>query len=395
MRSDCPEKLVAVTGIGQTPARRPSDRSALALTVQAAREAIRDAGLSPGDIRAVSTYPGLREDPTGLSPVTCLDIRQALGLELDWYGSSNQDSPSQLSIVFNAINAIAAGVVDHVLVVRTVMQATARAGAKSNLFANRAQSAAYGMWQWMSPYGAVSAAPWYALYAQRHFHEYGTTPEQLGQIAVNGRAWAQGNPHAIYREPITIADYLASREVASPLRLFDCDVPIDGSTAIVLSRLSVAKTLRNPVLRFEATGHGLGHNSLVSPTDFTSFGAEAASEQLWRKTDLRPRDIRVAELYDGFSIITMLWLEALGFCEKGQGGAFVDRGVNIGKNGMLPLNTGGGQLSGGRYHGLGHLHEACVQLWNRGGDRQVAGEPRTAVVSNGVLGHGCAILVRD
>lgn len=390
-----PETSVAITGIGQSAVTRTPGSSALRLTLDACLAAVRDAGLQPADIDGLVSYPGVRDDASGFSPVAVHDVRLALGLRPDWYAACAMESASQMSALFAAIHAIAGGFVRHVLVFRTSGEASARHAARDAMNWGGGAPRVGGMWQWTVPFGAHSPAPWYALYAQRCFHEYGLTSERLGTIAVNGRRMASRNPAAIYRDPITLDDYLASRVIASPLRLYDCDVPVDGSTAFVLSRADAAADLRNPRLRIAAIGSAMHAGGKRAPTDLTSFGAESAAAMMWSRTDLRPRDIDVAQVYDGFSILTVHWLEALGFCGRGEAGDFLGDGSRIALDGELPMNTGGGQLSAGRLHGFGHIHEACVQLWGRGGARQVAGDPRVSVVCNGSYGLGCMLLTRD
>ena len=250
--------------------------------------------------------------------------------------------------------------------------------------------------EWTLPFGAASAACWIAMFAQRHFHEYGTTREQLAQIALNARRNAGLNPAAVYRDPMTLDDYFAARMITTPFCLFDCDVPVDGSTAFIVSSVEAAKDLRKTPLRVEAVGSALrGRPSWDQFDDLTTMAARDAGAMLWERTDLRPADVDVAELYDGFSFITLAWLEALGFCEKGEGGSFIEGGERIALEGELPVNTHGGQLSAGRLHGFGFLHEACVQLWGEGGERQVPGVPEVAVAAagGGPLG-GCMLISR-
>jgi acetyl-CoA acetyltransferase len=250
--------------------------------------------------------------------------------------------------------------------------------------------------QWTLPYGAASAANWIAMMAQRHFHEFGTTREQLAWIALNARRNAASNPKAIYREPLRLEQYLAARVISTPFGLYDCDVPVDGSTAFVVSRRERARDLRSPVIAVEAVGCALhGRPSWDQFDDLTTMALRDAASMLWSRTDLRPADVDVAELYDGFSFIALCWLEALGFCGKGEGGPFVDGGTRIAREGEIPLNTHGGQLSAGRLHGFGFLHEAVVQLRGEGGERQVPGEPKVAIAAagGGPLG-GCLLLTR-
>ena len=253
------------------------------------------------------------------------------------------------------------------------------------------------MMEFTLPFRSYSAANWIAMYAQRHFHEFGTTREQLAQIALNARRNAEVNPTAIYRDPMTLDDYLAARLISTPFCLYDCDVPVDGATAVIVSHVDGARSCRKPPLRVEAVGSALrGRPSWDQFDDLTTMALRDAGAMLWERTDLTPADVDVAELYDGFSFIAMAWLEALGFCGKGEGGPFVEGGARIARDGEIPLNTHGGQLSAGRLHGYGFLHEACVQLWGEGGARQVGGDPRVGVAAagGGPLG-GCMLLARD
>ena len=182
--------------------------------------------------------------------------------------------------------------------------------------------------------------------------------------------------------------------ISSPICLYDCDVPVDGATAIVVSAAETASDLRAPV-RIEAMAGVVEGRPLWDQWEDmgqVSYGAAAA---MWARTDLRPGDVDVAELYDGFTIEAVWWLEAMGFCGTGEAGAFVDGGKRIGLGGELPLNTWGGQLSGGRLHaGFGHVAEAVRQLRGEAGDRQVAGAQVAAVSNAGVLEAGAALLTR-
>jgi acetyl-CoA acetyltransferase len=203
-------------------------------------------------------------------------------------------------------------------------------------------------------------------------------------IATNARANAGRNPKAVYRDPMSLDDYLGARMISTPFCLFDCDVPVDGSTAVIVSAVEHARAVDHPVARVEAVGSALrGRPSWDQWDDMTTMSARDAAAHMWERTDLRPSDVDVAELYDGFSFLTLVWLEALGFCGRGEGGPFVEGGARIALDGELPLNTSGGQLSAGRLHGFGFLHEAVVQLRGEGGDRQVARRPEVAVVANG------------
>jgi acetyl-CoA acetyltransferase len=395
------ERRAVLSGVGQSQIGRRIYRDPLDLTLDACLDAIADAGLTASDIDGIATYPGGMDQPPGFSGVAVEHVQDALRLHLNWF-MGGRESPGQLGSVVNAIAAVATGLCRHVLCFRTVTEASAqgdqgRASVTMGASAGGARMPRFGdFMQWVLPFGAPSAANWIALMAQRHFHEFGTTREQLAQIALNGRRNAARNPNAIYTEPMTLDDYLGVRMVSTPLCLYDCDVPADGSTAVIVSHVDTATDLRRPPVRIEAVGAALhGRPSWDQFDDLTTMALRDASAMLWDRTDLRPDDVDVVELYDGFSFITLCWLEALGFCKKGEGGPFIEDGTRIALDGRLPLNTHGGQLSAGRLHGYGFVHEACVQLWGEGGERQVAGRPEVAIAAagGGPLG-ACLLLTR-
>ncbi len=381
------ERRAVISGIGQSDVGRRLGRSELSLTVDAALEAIEDAGLTAADIDGLSTYPGAGAGLAGFSGPGTPEVQDALRLRLNWH-SGGLEGAAQLAAVVNAVMAVAAGLARHVLVYRTVTEGSAQGGggrAGIGVSSGGGVTRLGGQLQWTIPFRAYSAANWLALNAQRHFHEFGTTPEQMAMIAINGRRNAGRNPKAVYREPMTLDDYFASRMISTPFRLFDCDAPVDGSTAVVVSVAEHARDVDHSVARVEAVGTALrGRPSWDQFDDLTTMAARDAGAQLWERTELRPADVDVAELYDGYSFLAMVWLEALGFCGRGESGPFIEGGGRIALDGELPLNTHGGQLSAGRLHGFGFLHEACLQLRGDAGERQVTGrDVRVAAVANG------------
>ena len=310
-------------------------------------------------------------------------LEEALRLRPTWINSGTE-TPGQTGSVVAGMLAVAGGLCNHVLCFRTVWEATATAKARaadpkvaSSVTAMQGTGAGArvsGDIQWRFPFGATSAANWIGMNASAHFHKYGTTRETLGWIALNARANAGLNPAAIYRDPLTMDDYLNARMITTPFGLYDCDVPADGSVAIIVSRKDLAADLRHAPVLVDAVGTQITeriswdqgvieHEPLVT----------GPAAHLWTRTALRPSDVDVAELYDGFSFNCLSWIEALGFCGFGEAKDFLDGGKNIALDGELPLNTHGGQLSAGRLHGYGFLHEAIVQLRGDGGERQVAG----------------------
>lgn len=377
------ERHAAITGIGQSQVGRRLGRSAIDLTVEACLAAIADAGLVKGQIDGVSTYPGGDElTSMGYCGPTANALQDAMRLELSWYQGA-AELPGQLGAVVAACMAIATGLARHVLVYRTVTESTAQGAAGRGSVLGAAADTAAGIGRWMAPFGAVSAVNWLAPLAMRHFHVYGTTREQLAQIPLVQRHHASLNPRAVLRSPMALQDYLSARMISTPLCLLDCDIPVDGSTALVVSVIDTAKDSPHGAVGFEAFGTALhGRPSWDQYQDMTSMASRGAAEHLWSRTTLRPADIDVAQLYDGFSVLALIWLESLGFCEHGDGGRYVEGGQRISLTGGLPLNTGGGQLSAGRLHGFGLIYEAVTQLRHQAGERQVA-EAEVALVANG------------
>jgi len=392
---DTPEKQSIISGIGISRIGRRTGTPALDLTIESSRAAIADAGLTPADIDGVSTL--------GETPI--LEAAGALGIE-PVYRGGGFDTGGLLSPVMSAFLAVADGRARHVLVYRTVRmmggeyiprdgEQADSAPADEEGEAQAGVARALGDMEPLLAAQAYSAVNWLGMHCQRHMHLYGTTREQLGALAVNSRRNAGLNPLAVYRDPITLDDYLAARIVSTPFGLLDCDVPIDGSIAVVVSNAAYAADCPNRPIRVEAIGGSSGAGGWVHRPDYPKMGSVDAAAEMWSRTDLKPSDLDIAELYDGFTFLTFAWLEALGVCGDGESGPFVEGGGRIALDGALPLNTYGGQLSAGRMHGYWVLHEACVQLRGDAGERQVQRQPEVAVVSNGGGPiAGCMLLTR-
>jgi acetyl-CoA acetyltransferase len=386
------ERRAIISGIGQSQVGRRLGRTDLDLTVEAGLAAIADAGLTRDDVDGLAAYPGMGLGTPGFAGPGTPEVQDALRLRLSWHDGGGE-GPGQMRAVIAACLAVAAGLARHVLVYRTVTESTAqgeggRQGIGGSGGGGRGVPRFSGFLQWYLPFGAVSAVNWIALVARRRMEEFGLTREQLAQIALNARANAVHNEKAVYRDPMTMDDYLAARMISTPLCLYDCDAPCDGSTAVVVSAVEHAPHLDHPACHVHAVGTALrGRPSWDQFDDLTTMAARDAGASMWERSDLRPSDVEVAQLYDGFSILTMVWLEALGFCGRGESGPFVEGGATIARTGRLPLNTAGGQLSGGRLHGFGLIHEACLQLRGEAGVRQVPGRsgdgPEVAAVANG------------
>jgi acetyl-CoA acetyltransferase/uncharacterized OB-fold protein len=385
------EDDVVFSGIGQSAIGRRLMTDPLSLTVDACRAAVADAGLEMDDIDGLCTYPGgALESGFAEGGITALEA--ALRVRPTWF-NGGAETPGPGGAVIAAMLAVSAGLVRHVLCFRTIWQSThdhlMRQGALGP-----GSGRVSGDMGWGMPFGATSAAHVLAQTAQRHFHTYGTTRETLGWIALNQRANAELNPTAIYREPLTMDEYLGARMITTPFGLYDCDVPCDAAMAVVVSAAETAGDLRVRPVRVEAVGtqiiERLEWDQSTSTHEPQVLGPAA---HLWTRTALRPGDVDLAELYDGFTFNCLSWIEALGFCGIGEAKDFLDGGKNIARDGVLPLNTHGGQLSHGRTHGMGLIHEAITQLRGDAGARQI-GNARVAVVSSGGLTPGGAMLLR-
>lgn len=372
-----------ISGIGISAIGRNTDVSALDLTEQASRAAIADAGLSPADIDGVATL--------GDTPPAEASAR--LGIAPRYHGEGYSRG-GLLSYVMAATEAVEQGRARHVLIYRTVKMKggniTAKDADEARKRGPKAQAAATATLPTMMAdtpqllaYHGFAATNWLGMHCQRHMALYGTTKEQLGWLAINSRRNAALNPLAVLREPITMDDYLAAPMISTPFGRLDCDIPIDGSAAFVVSHPGYAADAPNAAPAIEAFGGSTGPGAWTLRPDYPAMASVDAAAEMWSKTDLKPADIDIAQLYDGFTFLTFAWLEALGICERGGAGPFVEGATRIALDGALPLNTYGGQLSAGRLHGHWSLHEACLQLRREAGDRQVAKPLRVAAVSNG------------
>jgi acetyl-CoA acetyltransferase/uncharacterized OB-fold protein len=384
------EDKVAVTGIGMSEIGRRLLVPPVSLTVQACQRAIADAGLTVDDIDGLATYPGAGAAYGGFGEGGVTALESALGLEPTWYNGGSETFGPCGSLI-SAMLAIAGGLARHVLCFRTVWEASYGELVRRGRIAQDPPRRLDG---WMKPFGATSAAHTLAQNAQRHFHRYGTTRETLGWIALNQRANAALNPTAVYRDPLTMDDYLGARPITTPFGLYDCDVPCDGAVAVIVSAVDAARDLAQPPVLVEAVGTQILERLEWDQSTLTHEPQVLGqSAHLWSRTSLRPEDVDVAELYDGFTFNCLSWLEGLGFCGIGEAKDFLDGGKNIARDGVLPLNTHGGQLSHGRTHGMGLVHEAITQLRGGAGPRQIPGA-RVAVASSGGLTPSGVILFR-
>jgi acetyl-CoA acetyltransferase/uncharacterized OB-fold protein len=379
------EHRAVLSGVGRSRIGRRLMVDPLALAVDACLEAVADAGLTLEDIDGLSTYPGA--GGMGMSEGGPSAIEEALRIRPTWI-NGGQDLPGPGGSVIAAAMAVAAGLCRHVLCFRTVWESTF-----ATLAAQRAAGGGAGgggpervsgpMREWTAPFGAMSAANWIGMNANQYLHRYGAPREMLGLIALNARANAARNPAAIYRDPMTMDDYLSARPITSPFGLYDCDVPCDASIAVIVSDASAAGDLPHPAVRIEAVGTQiLERVSWDQGTLTHEPQVIGQAAHLWTRTDVRPSEVDLALVYDGFTFNAISWIEALGFCGFGDAYDWLDGGRRIALDGELPVNPHGGQLSEGRTHGFGFIYEAVQQLRHDAGERQVR-DARTAVVTSG------------
>jgi acetyl-CoA acetyltransferase/uncharacterized OB-fold protein len=370
------EHRAVLSGVGRSAIGRRLMRDPLSMTVDACLAAVADAGLTLDDIDGLSTYPG--GSGSGMSEGGVAAVEEALRLRPTWINGGG-DIPGPGGAVIQAALAVASGLCRHVLCFRTVWEST---------FAALGLQAGGGrlsgsIFEWRAPFGAMSAANWIGMNANHYLHRYGATREMLGWIALNGRTNAARNPAAIYRDPMTMDDYLSARPITTPFGLYDCDVPCDASIAVIVSSADVVPDLAQQPVRIEAVGTQITERiSWDQDTITHEPQVLGQSAHLWTRTDLRPSDVDLALVYDGFTFNAISWLEALGFCAIGEAQDWLDGGRRIALDGDLPVNPHGGQLSEGRTHGFGFLYEAIVQLRHEAGERQVT-DARTAVVTSG------------
>jgi acetyl-CoA acetyltransferase len=392
MGSEWLEKRAVISGVGQSAVGRQLNRSGLQLTLDAVTAAIDDAGLRLDDIDGMAMFPGGgKANLPGYANGDLYEVQDALNLTTTW----RLGQVEGMSLPFyGPAMAVATGQARHAVVWRTVKEGSAARQAGGRPAYGSVHPEAEGPLAWLLPVGALSPVCQVAPFATRYMHEFGATREQLAWIPLTQRDHASRNPDAVYREPLNLEDYMAARMISTPMCLYDCDVPVDGSTAIVVSAAETASDLRAPV-RIEAMAGVIdGRPSWEQWEEMGRVGHGTAAA-MWNRTELSPGDVDVAQLYDGFTIEVVWWLEAMGFCDTGEAASYVEGGARIALDGELPLNTWGGQLSGGRLHAaFGHTAEAVRQLRGEAGERQVEGAEVAAVTNVGGIEAGAALLTR-
>jgi acetyl-CoA acetyltransferase len=375
-------RRVAIAGIALSDCGRVDEATPYALHAQAARRAVADAGLVPDVVDGFAT--------AGLGILAPVEVAEYLGLKPRWVDSTSVGGSTWEVMAAHAADAIAQG---HARAVLLVYGSTARADIKAGRRASNLSFGARGPLQFEVPYGHSLIAK-YAMAARRHMHEYGTTLEQLAEVAVQARANAALNPEAMFRDPVTVDDVLDGPMIADPFTKLHCCIRSDGGAAVLLVAEDLLPDCAKSPVWVLGSGEYVSHTTMSEWDDFTVSPAAVSGKLAFERAGVTPDEIDLAEIYDAFTYMTLVTLEDLGFCAKGEGGPFVEKGRLL-RDGGLPTNTDGGGLSAQHpgMRGLFLLVEAVRQLRGEAGERQMrkAGGrlPRLAVAS-GTGGWFCS-----
>jgi acetyl-CoA acetyltransferase len=362
--------VIAGVGLSDLPSNAPA--TPYALLAQASRRALADSGLHVSDVDGLGS--------TSLGTMAPIDVAEYLGLRPRWIDSTTVGGASWEVMAAHAADAIATGRADVVLL---AYGSTARSDLRSGRRTASLNWGARGPQQWEAPYGHTLISK-YAMAARRHMHEYGTTIEQLAEVAVSARANAALNPEAAFRDPITVDDVLAGPMIADPFTKLHCCIRSDGGAAAVLVAEDRVPDLPHHPVRLLGAAEHVTHVSMSQWEDFTTGPAAVTGPLAFQRAGVTPDDIDVCELYDAFTSMLLITLEDLGFCAKGEGGPFVEGG-RLRLGGQLPTNTDGGGLSACHpgQRGLFLLVEAVRQLRHECGERQVADAELACVSGTG------------
>ncbi len=364
---------VAIAGVGQAGLGQANGFSEMEILVQAAHRAVSDAGLTMQDIDGITTA-------SVASTMWVMPVIEHLGIKPTFIDSTMIGGSSFVAHLMPAIHALESGQCNAVLVCYGSTQRTSTLS-RAVIGNMRKQMDPQ---PYESPYNPLNPLSSYALVAARHMHDYGTTRENLAEVAVAARKWAQLNPEALMRDPLSIEDVLNSKMVSDPLTVRDCCLVTDGAGAFVLVRADRAKSLKQKPVYVLGNSTAIWNRQISSMHDLTVTAAQQSGRIAFEMAQVKPSDIDVVELYDAFTINTILFLEDLGFCKKGEGGAFVSGG-RIAPGGELPVNTNGGGLScthPGMY-GIFIMIEAVRQLRGSCDERQVKDAKLAVVHGNG------------
>lgn len=379
-----------IVGIGDTPyCRKPgSGMSEAALQLKAALAAIDDAGLKASQIDGILPFPNLGKAEAMAASLGCNNLRFAATLHM---GGAAPVAGLRLAAM-----AVTSGAADYVLVPGAwngFSGARVRETTSQDVHSIPGGAIARDFYL---PYGYTAPPQWYALMARRHMHEFGTTHEQLGAVAIAMRKHANLNPAALmHGKPLTMEDYMASMMIADPYKLLDCCLETDGGAAFVVTSVERARDLKQKPIYVmgAAAGQPYPADEIPNRPDMHQVGLSIAAPEAFRMAGVTPADADFAQIYDCFTFEVIQQLEEAGFCKRGEGGAFVENG-GIELGGRLPVNTHGGLLSHAHSLGVGHLVEAVRQLRGECAERQVKDAEIGVVTGWGDFGDGSIAILR-
>lgn len=378
---------VAIVGVGETPVGVLPGLGSVQIQAEAVLLALEDAGLGLRDVDGLVNLDPYTQ-PNSMFAVT---LSEYLGLSPSFLSTVDVGGTvTAMTMLQQAVWAIESGYCETVVCVYGENSKTGRPPSMQGLYMGNLM----GGEEWEEPFGCQGMVIPYALLAQRYLDQFGGGVQDLAAVAMTIRRHAQLNPNAQRREPMTMEDYLASRMISTPLRLFDCSLVSDGGGALVLTTRDRAASLEPPPIRISSIGVRATHNSVAQQPDIKDLGMEAAGAEAFAAAALGPADMDVLELHDAFSISVLVTLDALGFSEPGKAGELARSGA-MELGGRWPLNTHGGLLSQAHIGGMLHVTEAVQQLRGRCGPRQVDGASRALVSGNGGIFSVCGVMILE
>ncbi len=378
-------RRAAIAGTGFSAISRGPGPHATALALDAVLAALGDAGLGPADVDGLASYPARVSENTHW-------MAFALGIpSLRWYADIGGWGPAAMSSIGAAIAAVESGACEVAVAYRALAVPQRVPG--DQIEPGRTLS---GVQELYRSYAFTKAPQWIAMWARHHFDSYGTRSEDLGAIAIATRRHAGRNPDAIAREPLDMDAYMSSDMIADPLRVYDCDYPVNGAGAVVITTLERARDMPRPPAAIQSWAIATGPSpDWVFWPDLDTMAATYAAKAMWDRADgLDAADVDCLQLYDGFTITAVYWAEAIGLCAVGEGAQYLrDKGMD--ETSPVPINTFGGSLSHGRLHGMGHVIEAVRQIQRTAGGTQLDDVQTAAVGVGGGPLAGALLLTSD
>jgi len=385
MKLDRGKDNACIVGVGRSIISRDSGKNALDLVTDACVNAIQHAGLTRDDIDGIATNQ--------MSGLNGYQINEAMHFPtINWFGQMEMPQVTAAWSVMEAAMAVEYGASNYCVVVMGLMKPKGSGSRRDPFAGSVGPPQVGGDAQWVAPYGGSGFT--FNHFMSRYMHEFNAPRETFGHIAITARKHAVMNERAVMRTPMTMEDYLNARWISEPFCLFDCDLPVDGYAAVVIAKPDRARNLPNKPVQIVAASQNTGpRTDMFQWDDMTNMGSKYAAKKLWELAPaIKLDDIDVVMCYDGFSIITVNWIEAFGYCGVGEAKDFLKGDMmQLGGSGT-PMNTHGGMLSEGRVHGMGYIAEAADQLMGLCGERQVPNAKRALIGQGGSVQNAAIIL---